>query len=232
MKRKPKIFSLIIDENGNIVNQTFKVRKRKLYKLKLEVGRYDIRVEDEEVCVLNEDLSFKMLKNKQIKIFFTNKETKEFSYITLKPPVPIIPIFIPIILFSGYNVNSNTPTPTPPPIVDDYNEEQTTETSKEQGVIVFPSDISVIGVSKDNPVFSFSNSEHNRVFFHYYIFNPATGENIDIGQVAPSKKLDFDLSKYFSEGATNVRVDIRTYKDTSETKARNSMSFNSTVIIK
>lgn len=186
---------------------------------------------------LNEDLSFKIKKSGQFKIFFIHKETKEFSYITLKLGSPIIFIFIPIFILGipvGYHYIMQNSENINIPNLEDYedilsgNENET----EKNGVILFPSSVTNIGISDDSPFFSFENSNYNRVFFHYYVYVEDTGETLDIGQVPPGKILKVDMREYFDKGTTNIRVDIRTFKDTNETKERNSMSFNSIVIYK
>ena len=236
-KNKKSTFILKIDKNENIVKETFKVKRNKRYKLEIEKDIYDIEVEDEKRCILEEDLSFKIKKYGETKVFFTNRETKEFSYVTLKVNNPFALIFIPIFILGipvGYHyipqneINNNIPN------LEDYedilsgNENET----EKNGVILFPSSVTNIGISDASPFFNFENSNYNRVFFHYYVYVEDTGETIDIGQVPPGKILKVDMREYFDKGTTNIRVDIRTFKDTNETKERNSMSFNSIVIYK
>lgn len=244
MNKKKKVISLVIDENGNIEKDTFDIKKGKLYELDFESENYEIRVEDEKICELKDDLTFKFKKFGQTKIFFTNKETKEFSYITLKAKNRFIPIFIPAITIGAASITSYmlyyiTEKPKdkqedkPTEKIEEYTEKTTTDKDEvSQAVIVFPSNVTNIGVSAEKPTFAFENSKYNRVFFHYYIYNKVSATTIDVGQVAPGEVLEFDIAKHFAGGITEIRVDIRTFKDTAETKERNSMSFNGVVIKK
>lgn len=246
-KEKKKIVVPLSVEKDAIKKETFKIKKNKLYKLLIDeekygikIKDYDIKVEDEEVCILEDDLSFKFKQYGETKIFFVHKETKDFSYITLQASFPLIPIFLILLLISIWITIGGDTRNTPPGEdkdnnidINEYkNDEKLPNHSSQSGVIIFPSNITTIGISSTKPCFKFQNSGRNRVFFHYYIYNKKTGNTIDIGQVAPGEVLEVDVAQYFEYGTTNVRIDILTFKDTSETKERNSMSFNGVVIKK
>lgn len=246
MKKKVKVLELATNEQGNIEEETFGVKKGSVYKFEFDSSLYDVRVESEKMLGALEDGSFEVRKFGQTKVFFTNKESKEFSYVTLKCKNRVVPIFLPIITIGAASLGAYTVThivdkgegkkdegTTTPGKIEEYTEPATSEGGESsQGVIVFPSNVTSIGVSNEKPTFAFENSKYNRVFFHYYIYNKVSATTIDVGQVAPGEVLEFDIAKHFASGVTEVRIDIRTFKDTSETKERNSMSFNGVVIKK
>lgn len=188
---------------------------------------------------------FDMVKYGKTKIFFINKETNEMSYIVINVKnqilMPLLIIFmsgslgvsaitvIKIIKDRKDETKIVTETSTPAGVIDTGTEEESE--TKSNGYIYFPSNMTSISVNKENPYFNFKNNPANKVFFHYYIYDNATGRTIDIGQIPPTKDavLKFDITKYFSTGTHHVRIDIKTFKDSAETNEKHPMSYNCTI---
>ena len=173
------------------------------------------------------------------KIHFIHKETGNNSVIFISVKTRRIILF-PIIIATTctaiaipYLIKSQHPSPEPDITTRVTINDSEETVSYKNNIIVFPSNLTNIIVTEKEPYYLFRNNSVNKVYFHYYIYDYASKETIDVGQIEPTDEfaIKFNMLNFFTVGTHEVRLDIKTFKDKEETIEKHPMSYKCKIII-